>query len=105
MATSQPAPLAIVVKISPVPGGDPNVEPMSFGLSKKSKDTVLFECTDANAVWSVDFEPSDCPFGRPHFDKQTPDSGAVRGNAAEKQYKYHVMVSGRRVDPDVVVNP
>jgi hypothetical protein len=105
MATSQPAPLALVVTITPVPGGDPNVEPMSFLLSKKSKDTVRFECKDPNAVWSVEFEPSDSPFGQHHFDKHTPDSGAVRGNATEKQYKYYVMVSGRRVDPDVVVNP
>jgi hypothetical protein len=105
MATSQPAPLAFVVTITPVPGGDPNIEPMSFLLSKKSKDTVRFKCTDPNAVWFVDFDPSDCPFGQPHFDQRTPDTGAVRGNAGEKQYKYHVTVGGRRVDPDVVVNP
>jgi hypothetical protein len=105
MATSQPAPLAFLVTITPVPGGDPNVVPNSFLLSKKSKDTVRFECTEPNAVWSVEFDPSNCPFGQHHFDQLTPDSGPVRGNAAEKQYKYTVMVSGRRVDPGVVVNP
>ncbi len=107
MATMQaiPIPLALVVTITPVPGGDPRVEPNPVVLSRKANHAVEWQCSDPNADWSVEFDPNDRPFADHRFHRQSRHSGPVRGMPREKPYKYDVIVNGRRLDPDVVVNP
>jgi hypothetical protein len=107
MATKQAitVPLPIVVTITPVPGGDPRVVPARVVLSRRENHAVEWQCTDPDAEWSVEFDENDCPFAEHRYHAQSRHSGPVRGEPRERPYKYDVVVNGRRLDPDVVVNP
>lgn len=107
MATTKPtpAPLTHVVTITPVPGGDPMVSPNPVVLSREANHAVEWQCSDPNAEWSVHFDEKDTPFEHHHYHRQKHHTGPVRGVSRETPYKYDVVVDGRRLDPDVVVNP
>jgi hypothetical protein len=107
MATVQaiPVPLALVVTITPVPGGDPIVAPDPVVLSRKANHAIEWRCSDPNAEWSIEFDRNDCPFTEHRYHGQNRHSGPVCVISREKPYKYDVIVNGRRLDPGVVVNP
>jgi hypothetical protein len=83
------------------------VNPEPFAISKGRYQQVLWQASDPNAHFTVDFG-DDSPFDYTQFSDAEPYSGLVRREVLGdpgKYYKYTVRAGGRTLDPGGVVNP
>jgi hypothetical protein len=90
-----------------VVGGTIRVDPQSFVISKEHQQEVIWEATDPNLYFTVEFE-NGSPFYESQFNNQFNASGLARRSVLgdqRRRYKYWVSVDGvqDRLDPDGVV--
>jgi hypothetical protein len=84
------------------------VEPELFAISKNNQEEVIWEASDPNLEFTVEFEKGDSPFHDSQFNKYFSASGLVRRSVLadpQRTYKYTVRVEGVRnaLDPTGVV--
>jgi hypothetical protein len=87
-----------------IQNGQIKVDPEQFKISKSNQEEVLWEASDPNLVFAIDFKES--PFYEKHFDNQYFASGLVRRNVPgdpKKVYKYTVTAGGLTLDPTGVI--
>jgi len=84
-----------------------SVEPDKFEIYKGQYQQLLWQVSDPNAQFNVEFT-GDSPFDYKQFSDAEPYSGLVRREVLGdpgKYYKYTVRAGGRTLDPGGVVNP
>jgi hypothetical protein len=109
MATTSPALRGTVATVTihvNSKGEVERVDPETFLISKGMHGQVLWQPSEANAHFNVDFG-ADSPFEYAQFSDAEPYSGLVRREVLAdpgRYYKYTVRAGGRTIDPGGVVN-
>jgi hypothetical protein len=108
MATTIPALSArFVVTIHVDSKGEvQRVDPDRFVISKSKQEEVIWQASDREAYFTVDFGEQS-PFEYTQFSSDNPVSGLVRREVLAdpgKYYKYTVRAGGKTIDPGGVVD-
>lgn len=88
--------------------GQIRVEPEPFAISKNNQEEVIWQASDPDLEFTVEFEKGDSPFHDSQFNKYFNVSGLVRRSVLadpQRTYKYTVRVEGVRnpLDPTGVI--
>ena len=105
--SSQPG--GIVTVIIPVDkNGEVKSEPAPFTIFKSLHQQVLWQASDGNAQFNIEFKDDDSPFDHTQFSNVEPYSGLVRREVLGdpgRYYKYTVRTGKKKsIDPGGIVN-
>lgn len=83
------------------------VDPDRFVISKRNQEEVLWQASNPDAYFTVDFG-QESPFEYTQFSRDEPASGLVRREVLPdpgKYYKYTVRAGGKSIDPGGIIDP
>jgi len=108
MATTVPviSPRKVVTIHVDNKGEAQRVDPDRFVISKGNQEEVLWQASNPDAYFTVDFG-EESPFEYTQFSSDEPASGLVRREVLAdpgKYYKYTVRAGGKSIDPGGVVD-
>jgi hypothetical protein len=82
-----------------------HAEPEYFEISKSNQEEVLWQSSDPDVYFTVEFEDGS-PFYESQFSSDFPASGLVRRDILpdlQRRYKYTVRAGGAVLDPGGVI--